>query len=76
MITVFKTYDAIEADILKKDLEELGINVHIYSPNTGGNRPSLSFVEPIRVLVSENKIEQAMNVIKDVTLKFQFNKSR
>lgn len=49
MVNVFETFDVVQADILKRELEQAGVMVNILTSDIGGVRPSLSFVEPIRV---------------------------
>ncbi|WP_176736697.1 putative signal transducing protein [Oligoflexus tunisiensis] len=66
MITLFETYDRIQADMLKSQLEELGIKAHIYTTDVGGVQPSLAYVTPIKVLVLQEQIEDARRVLSDM----------
>ncbi|WP_176736699.1 putative signal transducing protein [Oligoflexus tunisiensis] len=66
MITLFETFDVIQADILRAQLEELGIKAHVYSADLHGLSPSLAFVTPIKVLVPEPQLVEAQRVLKDL----------
>lgn len=66
MVAIFETFDMIQADILKAQLEDIGIKAHIQSNDVGGVRPSLAFVSPIKVLVTAGQMEEAKKVIKDL----------
>jgi hypothetical protein len=66
MVTLFETYDPIKADIVKTQLEELGIKAYVYTADMEGMRPSLAFVTPIRVYVPEPQLDEAQRVLKDL----------
>jgi hypothetical protein len=66
MIVLLETFDPIQADFLKTQLEEAGIAAHIHSPDMNGLRPSLAFVSPIQVLVLESAREDAIEILKDL----------
>lgn len=66
MIVLLETFDPIQADFLKTQLEEAGIAAHIHSPDINGLRPSLAFVSPIQVLVLESAREDAIEILKDL----------
>jgi hypothetical protein len=66
MIKVFETFDLVQADILKTQLEDVGVMANILTSDIGGVRPSLSFVEPIRIMVHEHQLAEAVKVIKDL----------
>jgi hypothetical protein len=66
MIKIFETFDSVQADILKTELEASGVMTHLLTPDVGGLRPSLSFVEPIRIMVPEDQHDKAMQLIKEL----------
>ncbi|MCX6128488.1 MAG: DUF2007 domain-containing protein [Proteobacteria bacterium] len=65
MVTIFETFDPLEADLLRVCLEQSGIDAFIDSSNVGGMRPSLAFVSPIKVLVLENQVEESKKLVLD-----------
>lgn len=69
MIVLFETFDPIQADFIRAQLEEAGIPAHISSPDMNGLRPSLAFVSPVRVLVLESELEEARRILQDLDLK-------
>jgi hypothetical protein len=68
MIVLLETFDPIQADFLKTQLEEAGIAAHIHSADVNGLRPSLAFVSPIQVLVLESARKEALGILKDLGL--------
>jgi hypothetical protein len=68
MIVLLETFDPIQADFLKTQLEEAGIAAHIHSPDVNGLRPSLAFVAPLQVLILESAREEAKEILRDLGL--------
>jgi hypothetical protein len=68
MIVLLETFDPIQADFLKTQLEDAGIVAHIHSPDVNGLRPSLAFVSQVQVLVLESAREDAQKILKDLGL--------
>jgi hypothetical protein len=66
MKKIFETFDIVQADILKTQLEEADIIANVLTSDIGGLRPSLSFVEPIRIMVPEHQLAEAMKIIKEL----------
>jgi hypothetical protein len=58
------TSDLIEAEVMEARLDAFGISCFLQKNNVGGMRPSLSFVEGVKIFVSESDYERALAVIQ------------
>ena len=64
-IIVFTTFDQIEAEMLKSNLEGAGIDSLILSQKDR-NYPAVGDLSVVKLLVDKKNIEDAMDIIKDI----------
>ncbi len=64
-IIIYKTYDSIEADMVKAQLESEGIPSFLKSDNAGGMLPQLTAINGIEIIVRKEDEQRALQVIQD-----------
>ena len=65
LVTIYTSYDSVEADLIKAQLEDAGIPNFLKSDNAGGALPHLTMMTGIQVMVRNEDEQQATQIIQD-----------
>lgn len=63
LLSVFKFYDKIEAELAKERLTELGIPSFLKSDDAGGVLPHLTFSNGIDLMINEEDYDRALKIL-------------
>lgn len=66
MISIFKSYSSIEADLIKAQLEAEDIPCFLKADNAGGTMPHLTFSNGIDIMVLEEVQKAAEKILCDL----------
>lgn len=64
LISVYKVYDSIEAELIKGQLESEGISSFLKSDNAGGVLSHLTITSGIEIIVRKEDAERAYGIIQ------------
>jgi len=65
IVRAYTTYDSIEADLIKAQLESEGISCFLKSDNAGGVLPQLTMTTGIEVMVRAEDKSKTLQIIKE-----------
>jgi S-adenosylmethionine hydrolase len=65
LVSVYKVYDSIEAELMKSKLEAEGITSFLKADNAGGSLSYFTATLGIEIIVREEDVEEAFKIIQE-----------